>query len=180
MTKFKIRASGHQGSLTDFIVAQNIDRRHLDATATERALLAKKLKPLYAAEAKERHREAHRRPRSEMCTKLVHISHPDRATDHAAKAAGASRRFLSELETIERNDILGHRRDQSQTVQRRSFRGCLSVQPTDESFDRNVEDIADAKQRGNGDGPPCFNLLPVPRRKSEGNHVLLAVTRLFA
>ena len=39
------------------------------------------------------------------------------------------------------------------TCQRRSFRGCLSVQPTDESFDGNVEDIADAKQRGNGDGP---------------------------
>src|SRR5258706_860434 len=41
-----------KGSLTDFVVAQNVDRRHLNGT--QRALLAVKLKPLYDVEAKER------------------------------------------------------------------------------------------------------------------------------
>ena len=37
-----------------------------------------------------------------------------------------------------------------------------------------VEDLTDPKQSRHSDGPPGFNLLPVPRREAERDHVLLA------
>src|ERR1019366_2060125 len=43
-----------EGSLADFVVGQNLDRRQM--SATEKALVGKELEPLYAAEAKERQR----------------------------------------------------------------------------------------------------------------------------
>src|SRR5208282_3749878 len=52
----RYQRSDGKGSLADFVVAQNIDRRHL--SGTQRAILADKLEPLYAAEAKVRQREA--------------------------------------------------------------------------------------------------------------------------
>jgi hypothetical protein len=45
-----------KGSLIDFVVAQNIERRHLDAS--QRALLAATLEPMYAEEAAQAQQEA--------------------------------------------------------------------------------------------------------------------------
>jgi hypothetical protein len=46
--------------------------------------------------------------------------------------------------------------------------------------DRYAEGFADPKQGGHGDGPPGFNLLPVPRGEAERDHVLLAEASGFS
>ena len=51
----------------------------------------------------------------------------------------------------------------------------VSVQTPDEPADGHLEHIADAKKGGNGNGAACLDLLPVPGRKAERNHILLAV-----
>ena len=87
-----------KGSLISFVVAQNIDRRHLNGT--QRALLAKKLEPLYAAEAKGRGDEIRRqqgargkeggrgkkKPIQEKVPERVYV---EQARDKAAKKAGS-------------------------------------------------------------------------------------------
>jgi len=45
---------------------------------------------------------------------------------------------------------------------------------------RDFEHLADAEERGDGDRPTRFNLLPVPRREPVENHVLLRVATLLA
>ena len=50
-----------KGSLTDFVVDQNIERRHLDGT--EKAILAVDLEPFYHEESKEKQRQSPGRPK---------------------------------------------------------------------------------------------------------------------
>jgi hypothetical protein len=49
-----------------------------------------------------------------------------------------------------------------------------------EAFDTDSEYIADSQQRAHCDRASCLNLLPMPSRESEGNHVLLAVALILA
>jgi hypothetical protein len=53
------------------------------------------------------------------------------------------------------------------------------VEALQQTCDSYVEDFADSKQSRHGDGPPGFNLLPVPRREPERDHVFLAVALGF-
>jgi N6-adenosine-specific RNA methylase IME4 len=95
-------------SLADFVVAQNIDRRHLNGT--QRALLAKRLEPLYAAEAKERMESGKsadglaggRGKKKTLPKKLGKVSHEGEAADKAAKKAGTNRQYVSDLKKIEK------------------------------------------------------------------------------
>lgn len=100
-----------KGSLISFVVAQNIDRRHLNGT--QRALLAKKLEPLYAAEAKGRGDEIRRqqgargkeggrgkkKPIQEKVPERVYV---EQARDKAAKKAGTNPHYVSDLKKIEK------------------------------------------------------------------------------
>lgn len=90
-----------KGSLADFVVAQNIDRRHLNGT--QRALMAKKLEPLYAAEAKERMRLSPGRPKKgeEKVPQLK--EREEQARDKAAKAAKTNPHYVSDLKKIEKD-----------------------------------------------------------------------------
>jgi hypothetical protein len=50
------------------------------------------------------------------------------------------------------------------------------IKALQQTSNRYVEGFADPKQSRHGDGPSCFNLLPVSRREAERDHVLLAET----
>lgn len=50
------------------------------------------------------------------------------------------------------------------------------VQPANQAVGGDLEHTADSKQRRHGDGAASLDLLPVPSRKAEGNHVLLRIT----
>ena len=102
-----------------FVVRLNIHRRHLDAT--QRALIGKKIKGMYEAEAKERQREQGGDRRSQEYKQSLrekipeavdHAPEPEtdqpkqapapRPRDRAAKDANANPRYITELERIER------------------------------------------------------------------------------
>ena len=99
-----------------FVVRLNIHRRHLDAT--QRALVGKKIKGMYEAEAKERQRMSPGRPKLEEKGREIipdlknHTPEQDAPTqkqepaprprDRAAKYANANPRYITELERIER------------------------------------------------------------------------------
>jgi hypothetical protein len=51
------------------------------------------------------------------------------------------------------------------------------IQPENQFGHGNVEGLADAEQRRDGDGTARLDLLPVPRRKSKRNHIFLSVFR---
>ena len=96
-----------EGSLIDFVVAQNVERRQMNGT--QRALLAKKLEPLYAAEAEERQREAGERgkeggrgKKNPLPKKLGKGKHEGEAAEKAAKAAKTNRQYVSDLKKIEK------------------------------------------------------------------------------
>jgi hypothetical protein len=89
-----------KGSITQFAVALNVDRRHLDAGA--RALLGQQLEPLYAAEAKERQRLSAGRPKKgEKKVAQVKTREPQ-ARELAAKAARTNPQYISDLKRIEK------------------------------------------------------------------------------
>jgi hypothetical protein len=50
------------------------------------------------------------------------------------------------------------------------------VEALQKTRDRHTEDFADSEQRGHSNWPSRLNLLPMPRRESERDHVLLAET----
>lgn len=80
-----------RGSPTDFVVSENVRRRHL--TTEQRALAALALMPLYEAEAKEALRAAGRssapgRPKPEVS--VPQVSRGPQARDRAAAAVGVS------------------------------------------------------------------------------------------
>jgi hypothetical protein len=54
------------------------------------------------------------------------------------------------------------------------------VESSNETLHRNFKGAADPQRGFHRDGPPRFNLLPVARRESERNHVLLAIARFSA
>jgi N6-adenosine-specific RNA methylase IME4 len=103
-----------KGSLVAFVVAQNIERRHL--TKTQKALLGKALMPLLATEAKKRQQEAGRqqghrgkeggrgkkKPLSQKVDKGVSQANANRAMEQAAKIADTSRTYIAMVTKIER------------------------------------------------------------------------------
>ena len=54
------------------------------------------------------------------------------------------------------------------------------VQPLYQLLHRNFQDFAKPEHGGGGNGPACLNLLKMPSREAERNHVFLAVSVLFA
>jgi hypothetical protein len=54
------------------------------------------------------------------------------------------------------------------------------VEVPDELGNPNSQRLANPQQRRHGDRPSCFDLLPVPGRKAERNHILLTVAPLAA
>jgi len=48
------------------------------------------------------------------------------------------------------------------------------VKALQETSHRHAKGFANSKQRGHGNGPPCFNLLPVSGGEAERDHVFLA------
>jgi N6-adenosine-specific RNA methylase IME4 len=96
-----------KGSLTDFVFAQNFDRRHLNATF--RALAGKRAEPFYAEEAKQRQRaagahgkEGGRGKQKPLLKKLSKGKNKNLAADRAAKAAKTNRQYISDLKRIEK------------------------------------------------------------------------------
>lgn len=91
-----------KGSRTDFVVAQNIERRHLNGT--QRALLAKKLQPLYAIEAKEKQVAPLKKGKRLPVTQRVgeRKKHEGEAAERAARAAKTNRQYVSDLNKIEK------------------------------------------------------------------------------
>lgn len=86
-----------EGSLTDFVVAQNIERRHLNAT--QKALLAKKLEPFYAKE-----NPPGRPPKGERITQKIEGLFNDNdntAAARAAKRTGSNRQYVADLKKME-------------------------------------------------------------------------------
>ena len=59
-----------------------------------------------------------------------------------------------------------------------SVPGGLLVQPPDKSCHPNVECVADAQKCGDGNRTASLDLLPVPSREAEANHILLAILLL--
>lgn len=55
-----------------------------------------------------------------------------------------------------------------------------SVQICNELTNRNVEGFADSEDGCDRNRPACLNLLPMSRRETKGDHVLLAIPALFA
>ena len=49
------------------------------------------------------------------------------------------------------------------------------IQPENQFGHGNVEGLADAEQRRDGDGSACLNLLPMPGGESKRNHIFLSV-----
>jgi ParB-like chromosome segregation protein Spo0J len=90
-----------KGSITEFAVALNVERRHLDARA--RALLGQQLEPLYASEAKEHQRLSAGRPKKgEKKVAQVKTREPQ-ARELAAKAARTNPQYISDLKKIEKD-----------------------------------------------------------------------------
>jgi hypothetical protein len=96
-----------KGSLAAFVVAQNVERRHL--TATQKAKLGKALMPLLAAEAKERQQSgksadgtAGGRGNKTLPKKLGKVSHEGEAVEQAAKLAHTNRKYIADLVKIEK------------------------------------------------------------------------------
>jgi N6-adenosine-specific RNA methylase IME4 len=92
-----------KGSLVAFVVAQNRDRRHL--SATDKALLGKKLLPLLAEEAKKRQREHGKTApgKKSLTQKVGEVKkHEGEAVAEAAKLAGTNRQYVSDLVKMER------------------------------------------------------------------------------
>ena len=87
-------------------MAQNLDRRHL--SATQRAVLADELEPLYAAEAKERQQSGKsedgaaggRGKKKTLPKKLGKVSHEGEAAAKAAKETGSNRQYVSDVKRI--------------------------------------------------------------------------------
>jgi hypothetical protein len=100
--------AGESGSPTAYVVDLNINRRHL--STTQRALLAVELKPVFAAEAKERQRQAGRdhgrgQPSEQLVQKVVQAI-PDntmenKAAEQAARATGANRDYVRIVKKLE-------------------------------------------------------------------------------
>jgi hypothetical protein len=89
-----------QGSLTDFVVAQNLERRHL--TSTQKALLALKLEPMYATEAKERKWKGVKPDLSQIIDQGS--DNGGKAATQAAKAVGSNRQYVSDLKKMEKEE----------------------------------------------------------------------------
>jgi len=53
------------------------------------------------------------------------------------------------------------------------------VQPLNEPVGAHLEHAADSEQRGHGDRATSLDLLPVPSRKAEGNHIFLRIATIF-
>ena len=53
-----------------------------------------------------------------------------------------------------------------------------SVEAAHEARHGNVKDFADAQERRNGDWTPGLNLLPMSRRETERDHILLGIAVL--
>jgi hypothetical protein len=92
--------AGECGSPTAFVLSKNLSRRHL--TATQLALLALELEPLFAEEAKERQREhggtAPGRPTETLPQLVGEVSatdpHEAEAAAQAAAATGVNRDYV--------------------------------------------------------------------------------------
>jgi hypothetical protein len=54
------------------------------------------------------------------------------------------------------------------------------IEPPYQALHTNSKHITDSQQRAYGDRAARFDLLPMPSRKSEGDHVLLAVVVALA
>jgi hypothetical protein len=54
------------------------------------------------------------------------------------------------------------------------------VQTTNDSFNSNLEYIANPQESRHCNRATCFDLLPVTSGKSEGNHIFLAMAALLA
>jgi hypothetical protein len=87
-------------SPVDYVLSQNLHRRHL--TASQKSIVAANAKPLYAAEAKERQRQAggdHEEPLRE----IIPQADKGRARDKAAAAVGVNPRYVDQAEYVIKN-----------------------------------------------------------------------------
>ncbi len=93
----KFREWDGKGSLVQFVVSLNINRRHL--TPSQKAAVAVEMLPMLEAEAKERQGE-----RNDLKTDIVptlgECSKQPRSVEVAAKAIGASHGNISEMKRI--------------------------------------------------------------------------------
>lgn len=91
----------HGTSPTAFVVSQNLHRRHL--TASQKAMIGAKLKPAFAAEAKERQRaRTGNQPGAEV--EIVPPLEKAKARDAAADAVGVSGKYVDQAEYVLKND----------------------------------------------------------------------------
>jgi len=91
-----------KGSLTDFVFAQNFDRRHLNATM--RALAAKRAEPFYAAEARQRQLAALKKGKKHapVSQKIDYRANESKAAARAARVSKSNRTYIADLKRIEK------------------------------------------------------------------------------
>ena len=121
---------GEGGSALDFIVSENLKRRHL--TASQRAMIAAALKPLYAARAKERQREGGRdagRARPKAVPNLAQPIRAPSARDEAASVVGVSGSYVDLAAQVARTapELVEPIRAGRMTVQAAARRAIPSV-----------------------------------------------------
>lgn len=95
--------SGEGGSITQFVISLNMNRRHLNSS--QRAMIAFHALPLLEAEAKERQRTAGGDRKSEEYQESVNQKIDEReqskqSLDQAAEMAGTNRQYVSDIKAI--------------------------------------------------------------------------------
>jgi len=90
------------GSPTDWVVATNLDRRHLDAT--QKAFVGLKLLPLYEAEARERQLARLKQGAEAPVPENIPERGKGEAREKAAAAVGVNAHYLSDAKKIQEAD----------------------------------------------------------------------------
>jgi len=89
-------------SVLALVVSLNIKRRHL--TPSLKAVLAHKLVPMFAKEAKQRQRQHGRTaPGRKSVSQKVEQVNAGKAAEQAAKATGANRQYVSDVATLKKD-----------------------------------------------------------------------------
>jgi DNA methylase/Putative RNA methylase family UPF0020 len=151
-----------------FVIGQNIRRRHL--TSGQKDFLALDLEPMYAAQAKERQREAGRVSGNGVAGLPQAIGGTGKARDRAAAAVGASGRGVGQAKRI---------KDRAPDLSDKVRSGDMPIDRADRILrDREAEErrIARAKTEADAAGTPTL----VDIRHGDFRDVLADLTNVDA
>jgi ParB-like chromosome segregation protein Spo0J len=105
---------GECGSPTAFVIAKNLNRRHLNAS--QRAAVATEALPLFEEEAAKRRRATLKQGEQQPVSQIV--DERGRAAEQAAKAAGTNRQYVSDAKKLkeEAPDLFVQVREGEKTI----------------------------------------------------------------